>query len=342
MKQSAAFYYGTKNAPLASSEQDGVMSKEDKIKLDNIAEEANNYTHPESHPATMITEDETHRFVTDTEKSTWNNKAPSDLATTEIDGLMSKEDKLKLNTVETNANNYIHPQNHPATMITEDETHRFITDEERTSWNAKPTTALATSELNGLMSKEDKTKLDTVESRANNYIHPAKHESSMIIQDETHRFVTDIQMQKWDAKAENSVATTGANGLMSRTDKQKLDAIKTYKLAENQTVKKDGIITLSFPMTTSELVVLVDAESKTNGQSSPVYKDIGNCRYLVFSIKDIDVSNAAYIEKIYKFEIIEETKLQYLGGMKIRTEDNTVETETLDDGSTFSIFGYNI
>lgn len=33
------------------------------------------YTHPASHPATMITEDATHRFVTDTEKTTWSNKA---------------------------------------------------------------------------------------------------------------------------------------------------------------------------------------------------------------------------------------------------------------------------
>ena len=33
------------------------------------------YTHPESHPATIITQDATHRFVTDTEKSTWSGKA---------------------------------------------------------------------------------------------------------------------------------------------------------------------------------------------------------------------------------------------------------------------------
>ena len=32
------------------------------------------YTHPASHLATMITEDTTHRFATDTEKSTWNGK----------------------------------------------------------------------------------------------------------------------------------------------------------------------------------------------------------------------------------------------------------------------------
>ena len=33
------------------------------------------YTHPSSHAATMITEDANHRFVTDNEKSAWNNKS---------------------------------------------------------------------------------------------------------------------------------------------------------------------------------------------------------------------------------------------------------------------------
>lgn len=61
--------------PLATPTVDGKMSKEDKAKLDGIALNANNYVHPSAHPATMITEDATHRFVSDTEKSTWNNKA---------------------------------------------------------------------------------------------------------------------------------------------------------------------------------------------------------------------------------------------------------------------------
>lgn len=61
--------------PLATQSVDGKMSKEDKKKLDGIALNANNYVHPSTHPATIITEDATHRFVSDTEKSTWNNKA---------------------------------------------------------------------------------------------------------------------------------------------------------------------------------------------------------------------------------------------------------------------------
>lgn len=47
----------------------------EKNKLSGIAEGANDYTHPASHPSSMITQDATHRFVTDTEKSTWNGKA---------------------------------------------------------------------------------------------------------------------------------------------------------------------------------------------------------------------------------------------------------------------------
>lgn len=43
-------------------------------KLNGIAAGANNYVHPSSHPANMITEDATHRFATDTEKSSWNSR----------------------------------------------------------------------------------------------------------------------------------------------------------------------------------------------------------------------------------------------------------------------------
>lgn len=57
----------------------GLMSSTDKSKLDGIATGANNYTHPSTHAASMITEDFTHRFVTDEEKSTWNGKADASI-----------------------------------------------------------------------------------------------------------------------------------------------------------------------------------------------------------------------------------------------------------------------
>ncbi len=49
----------------------------EKSKLSGIAAGANNYVHPLSHAASMITQDSTHRFVTDSEKASWNAKLDS-------------------------------------------------------------------------------------------------------------------------------------------------------------------------------------------------------------------------------------------------------------------------
>lgn len=70
----------------------GYMTPELKKKLDGIATGANNYVHPSSHPASMITQDATHRLVTDTEKSTWNGKASTAVVSTTTNGLAPKRD----------------------------------------------------------------------------------------------------------------------------------------------------------------------------------------------------------------------------------------------------------
>jgi hypothetical protein len=75
----------------------------EKAKLAGVAAGANNYTHPSSHPASIITQDGTHRFVSDSEKSTWNGKASTAVATQSANGLMSAGDKTKLDTVPNNA-----------------------------------------------------------------------------------------------------------------------------------------------------------------------------------------------------------------------------------------------
>jgi hypothetical protein len=57
------------------------------------------YTHPASHPASIITQDASNRFVTDTEKTTWNGKASTSVATTSANGLMASTDKTKLDAI---------------------------------------------------------------------------------------------------------------------------------------------------------------------------------------------------------------------------------------------------
>lgn len=47
------------------------------------------------------------------------------------------EEKTKLAGVAANANNYVHPSTHEASVIAEDSTHRFVTDDEKSAWNSK-------------------------------------------------------------------------------------------------------------------------------------------------------------------------------------------------------------
>ena len=77
------------------------------------------------------------------------------VVTDSIKGYMTPELKKKLDGIATGANNYVHPANHPATMITQNATHRFVTDTEKSTWNAKASTAVVSTTANGLMPKRN-------------------------------------------------------------------------------------------------------------------------------------------------------------------------------------------
>lgn len=78
-------------------------------------------------------------------------------STTTSNGLMSSTDKVKLDSIETGANKYIHPTSHTASMIIQSATHRFVTDTEKSTWDAKETTS-------GSQAKADKAKADAISS----------------------------------------------------------------------------------------------------------------------------------------------------------------------------------
>lgn len=54
----------------------------------------------------------------------------------------------------------MHPSTHPASIIVQDASNRFVTDAEKAAWNAKASTAAVTTTANGLMIFTDKVKLD--------------------------------------------------------------------------------------------------------------------------------------------------------------------------------------
>lgn len=83
----------------------------------------------------------------------------------------------------------------------------------------------ATASAKGLMASADKSKLDGIATSANNYVHPSTHPPSIIAQDASNRFVTDSEKTTWSGKANNVLATPSANGLMSASDKSKLDGM---------------------------------------------------------------------------------------------------------------------
>ena len=68
----------------ASTSVAGFMSAADKIKLDGIAAGATVYSHPANHPASIITQDASNRFVTDAEKAAWNAKQAALVSGTNI------------------------------------------------------------------------------------------------------------------------------------------------------------------------------------------------------------------------------------------------------------------
>ena len=236
---------------LVTKTKNGMMSAVDKVKLDGIEEGANNYTLPDKLPASMITEDETRKFITFDEKTKLDNLYTKDQidkqitnatpeATVNKAGLLSAADKIKLDSIETGANKYVLPKTLPASIMTEDEEHRFTTDTEKASYADKYTkvevntlisnaTPLASHTVNGLMRSTDKVKLDGIEEGANNYKLPDTQPASMITEDETHQFVTSTDKTVYadkftkaetrDAIAKATpIVTTGTAGLMTAAD----------------------------------------------------------------------------------------------------------------------------
>ncbi|MCY9007206.1 hypothetical protein [Peribacillus frigoritolerans] len=93
-------------------------------------------------------------------KDLQTNAADKTPVTTTVNGLMAASDKVKLNGIATGANNYVHPSTHPASMIVQDMNNRMLSDTQIQYLSEKADTTLATTAVNGLMSKEDKKYLE--------------------------------------------------------------------------------------------------------------------------------------------------------------------------------------
>lgn len=162
--------------------------------------EENQYVHPPTHPATMIVEDPTHRFVTDVEKVKWNDKYTKNEVDNKFSSLETNIDwKESVNTYSDIATRYPNPVDGWTVNVKDtDYTYRF----NGTKWVAISANAIpkSTQTVDGLMSAVDKKKLDNISANANNYVHPSTHPATMITEDGTHKFVSDAEKTKWNDK----------------------------------------------------------------------------------------------------------------------------------------------
>lgn len=156
-------------------------STSEKQKLTSIQDNANNYIHPATHPGSIIIEDSMHRFTNDTDKALLedvNNKKHEHSNKSILDKITQILIDSWNSAVE-----------HVSDSI------RHITDNERKLWN---TVSNKVDAINGkILSTNDfdnnyKSKVDSIESGANKYIHP---------NDANSRHVTDIEKESWNSKA---------------------------------------------------------------------------------------------------------------------------------------------
>lgn len=174
----------------ASASVDGFMSAADKSKLDSITSGANAYTHPTTsgykHIPSGGKSGQILRWSADG-TATWgaDNDTTYSNASTSAAGLMSASDKSKLDGIASGANAYIHPttsgNKHIPSGGSSGQILRWSSDGTAV-WGADNDTTYsnATRSAAGLMSADDKTKLDGIAAGANAYTHPTSHPASMI------------------------------------------------------------------------------------------------------------------------------------------------------------------
>ena len=122
--------------------------------------------------------------------------------------------------------------------------YQVTTDDSGNLYVAVPWTNVATTSSNGLMSSTDKSKLDGIAENANNYSLPVATSEALGgikvgYSSNGTKYAVELDSDKAYVNVPwTNVATTSSNGLMSSTDKSKLDGIAKNATANIGTITK--------------------------------------------------------------------------------------------------------
>ena len=218
----------------ASDSQAGLMSAADKAKLDGIANNANNYTHP-SHDAAP---EGLYKVTVD---ALGHVTATNAVAKADITGLGIPAQDTTYNAF-TGASAGAAGAAGLVPAPAQGDQAKFLKADGTWGTPVNTTYDEATTDAAGLMSAADKTKLDGIEAGANKYTHPSytPQDSGLykVTVDATGHVSAVAAVEKGDITALGipaqdttyQNATQSTAGLMSAADKTKLDNIPTSAL----------------------------------------------------------------------------------------------------------------
>lgn len=193
-----------------------------------------------------------------------------------------------------------------------------ITAAERTAWNAKQSaltfdTTPKAGSTNPVTSGGIKTALDLKANASDLTAHTGN----------TTVHITAAERTAWNAKASTSVATTSANGLMSKTDKAKLDGISSgaNKSDVSYASKK---LTKTINGTTTDVVAASTIISDTN--------TFGNFA----AVTDVTVSNI----KFHTYWQVAPTSSNQVYGFAVHPTNGKLYRVYNNKGS-YSVYGYD-
>lgn len=175
----------------------------------------------------------------------------------------------------------------------------------------------ATTSTAGLMSAADKTKLDGIATGANKYVHPTtsgnKHIPAGGSSGQILRWASDGTAQ-WgnDNNTTYSVATSSSNGLMSSTDKTKLDGIASG--ANKTTV--DSTLSSSSTNPVQNKVINSALSGKANTTHTHTASQVTGLASVATSGSYNDLSNKPAIPSAYTLPAATTSRL---GGVKVGT-----------------------
>ena len=220
------------------------------------------YTHPDNHPASMITEDATHKFVTEDQIASWDSKSSGlHHHDTRYEPLISDK-KTGFNLPLGFSEGTVAEGNHGHSKA-----QVGLSNVDNTSDMAKP---VSNDQAAAIDLKADKTyvdnkvKVEEVPADAvftdTKYTHPDSHPASMIIQDSGRRFVSDTEKGAWDGKA---AGDHNHNTIYLGISDKAADSDKLDSLNSTQFLRSDADDTM-----TAQLKIQHDLANPTysNGQ----------------------------------------------------------------------------